>query len=384
MNHERMEGVIQQLTRQPFRCAPIGEVLVEGLSALLHVPHVNCYLREVNGTYEVYGQTGDQVPDALPETHPLIQALATQRVPLSRTAAPPDLQSAMQAVSSDLSVPWLCQGSLFAVLNLGRGNTGEPLRIEELTPSQHLLDLARQRLEFAWLQERRVMYSRRTAHDLHQPLKASVPAALYTLRKKLVGPLTSEQEKLLADLARDVDTLNQGFDRLFLFERFYEALHKGELEWASVDLRAICQAVVEPFRPRFEQNGVAFQVTLPATSCEVRGDPEALRLALYHVLHNAWRYTAHGEVRLAVQAEPARYTIVVSDTGPGIPRELQETLWQPFLQMRPCAQHPDGHLPGVGLSFVLTTMQEHHGQVHLESRPGQGTTCTLTFPLGKK
>ncbi len=69
-------------------------------------------------------------------------------------------------------------------------------------------------------------------------------------------------------------------------------------------------------------------------------------------------------------------TIQVSDTGPGIPRTLQDNIFQPFFTTK-----EEG--TGLGLSIAARILGEHGGWLDLESREGEGTTFTLNLPYRK-
>ncbi|MBP7335203.1 sensor histidine kinase [Niveispirillum sp.] len=107
----------------------------------------------------------------------------------------------------------------------------------------------------------------------------------------------------------------------------------------------------------------------PALS--IRADPRRLRQVLVNLLENA---AAHGQ-RLAVMAERVAdgVRIHVCDDGPGIPAEIGDRLFQPFVSRRPGGT-------GLGLAIVARIMDAHGGSVALGAWPGWSTCLTLTFP----
>ncbi len=103
----------------------------------------------------------------------------------------------------------------------------------------------------------------------------------------------------------------------------------------------------------------------------VQADPRRLRQVLVNLLENA---AAHGQ-RLAVVAERVRndVRIHVCDDGPGVPPDIRDRLFQPFVSRRPGGT-------GLGLAIVARIMEAHGGTVALGDRSGWSTCLTLTFP----
>jgi signal transduction histidine kinase len=125
---------------------------------------------------------------------------------------------------------------------------------------------------------------------------------------------------------------------------------------------------------------------VPAGLPAVKGDPSRLFQALEEMVENAIRFTpADGQVELEAGSilHDARHwvTISVHDTGPGIPPEEQERVFDRFFRG---SLAESGHIPGtgLGLSIAQEIMQAHGGRVTVESRgvPGQGCTFILWLP----
>jgi len=71
--------------------------------------------------------------------------------------------------------------------------------------------------------------------------------------------------------------------------------------------------------------------------------------------------------------------LVVTDTGPGIAADELPHVFERFWRGRQTAEAADG--TGIGLSIVAELVTAHHGDIGIDSRPGDGTTVTVTFPL---
>lgn len=105
-------------------------------------------------------------------------------------------------------------------------------------------------------------------------------------------------------------------------------------------------------------------------------DAQYLELILSNLLSNAIKYTESGSVVLYAGIEGGELVIRVSDTGAGIPMELQERIFERFYQVK-----RDYVGSGIGLSLVKRLVELHHGTVSLESEPGKGSEFTVRIPV---
>jgi two-component system NtrC family sensor kinase len=77
-------------------------------------------------------------------------------------------------------------------------------------------------------------------------------------------------------------------------------------------------------------------------------------------------------------------SVVVSDTGTGIAQEHITRIYDPFFTTKTTPRDGQNKGTGLGLSVTYGIIQEHAGKIRVESRPGQGTTFYLDFPLARK
>lgn len=124
------------------------------------------------------------------------------------------------------------------------------------------------------------------------------------------------------------------------------------------------------------------------TRARVLGDPLRLRQILANLLSNAVKFTERGSVLLRARpsGEPSpgrlRVEISVSDTGIGIPLEKQRQIFDMFTQADSSISRRFGGT-GLGLAITRSLVEMHHGSIHVESRPGEGSrfTVVLDYPL---
>ena len=114
---------------------------------------------------------------------------------------------------------------------------------------------------------------------------------------------------------------------------------------------------------------------------EIEADPDQLKEVLVNLVVNACEAMSGGgsivirESRKSLSGQGAAAIIEVSDDGPGIPQERQEKVFQPFFTTK-----EEG--TGLGLSIAMRIVGEHRGTIDMTSTEGQGTTFTITLPIG--
>jgi signal transduction histidine kinase/CheY-like chemotaxis protein len=147
--------------------------------------------------------------------------------------------------------------------------------------------------------------------------------------------------------------------------------------WVAVE--EIVQEAVQAVEPLFRAKGLSLEVSLPAELRPVFCDRLRIRQVLLNLLSNAGRYTTAGGVTVAVTAGAERVIFAVSDTGPGIPPDERERIFEPFVQLGT----PSGgqqHGSGLGLSVNRQLVRLHDGEMWLESTLGQGTSFFFSLP----
>ncbi len=132
----------------------------------------------------------------------------------------------------------------------------------------------------------------------------------------------------------------------------------------------------EQLRTAAEKKNIT--VDLEGGPVAVRGVPQVLEEMIYNLCDNAIAYNRNGgHVKLAAEPVGRGARVTVEDDGVGIPRDQQERVFERFYRVE--SSH-SGRGTGLGLSIVKHGAAFHGAQVSLQSREGEGTTVTLTFP----
>ena len=211
------------------------------------------------------------------------------------------------------------------------------------------------------------------SHELRTPL-TSLRMALELLRKRTDG-LDDEQKSLL-EAAHDDTMRLQDVAQQFLDLARTRAMAIA-FDRRPIDLDAVVARVAKLFAVQAREQQVALEVASVGAGTII-GDEIKLTWALSNLVANALRYTpASGRVTIATEAKDNTVLVSVSDTGPGIPPERQERIFERFVQ------EPDGGTAGaagLGLAIVRDFVQAHGGRILLDSAPGRGTRFTLELP----
>ncbi|MBW8868286.1 MAG: ATP-binding protein [Acidobacteria bacterium] len=150
---------------------------------------------------------------------------------------------------------------------------------------------------------------------------------------------------------------------------------------ANVDVAAVIDEAAAAIAAEARDRAVTVSVTTAALP-PIIGDANALRSAMQNVIGNAVKYSESGgtvEVTTELLHDAGIVRIRVADRGIGIDAADLPHIFEPFYRGRR-ALDAQVRGSGVGLSVVLHVIETHGGDVHVESRGGEGTTVTLVLP----
>lgn len=220
------------------------------------------------------------------------------------------------------------------------------------------------------------------SHEIRTPLNGILPM----LELIAHGPLGEDQRQMLATASASSQQLLRIVDDILDYSRLEaQAL---ELEITSFNLRDLLDGVVQLMQRAADSKGLSLTLQLdPSVRLPVRGDPVRLRQVLSNLLANAIKFTARGQVQLRVQrlgegAAQHQLRFEIIDTGIGIDEALQARLFQSFSQADASTTRIYGGT-GLGLAICRRIIDLMHGQIGVQSTPGQGATFWFEIPLLK-
>jgi signal transduction histidine kinase len=204
------------------------------------------------------------------------------------------------------------------------------------------------------------------AHEIKNPLSAI----------KSIAQVMGEDENVSREYARDLslivgetDRLGQSVTQLLSFAR------KETPSELPMRAEPLIQSIVRLFEASADKDGIKLSFEIEKDEELNGGAVSAVRVALSNLILNALQVTpAGGEVKVTHKSDNAFTVISIQDSGPGVPLDLQQRIWEPFFTTKQRGT-------GLGLAIVRKRMQEAGGTARLAARVnGEGARFELRLP----
>ncbi|AJE03091.1 PAS domain-containing sensor histidine kinase [Geobacter pickeringii] len=215
------------------------------------------------------------------------------------------------------------------------------------------------------------------AHEINNPLTSVAGYAEALLRRFRDEPALERDSRLdvfpryLEVIVRESYRCKGIINHLLSFGR------KSDGIAVMADMNAILLEILELLRHQPDYRRIDVVTTLKEDLPRVLGDPSGLRQVCMNLLVNAHQAIA-GAGRVAVTTEIAGDTaisITIRDTGPGIAPDMLDRIWDPFFTTKEV-----GKGVGLGLALTFDIIKRHGGEIHAESRLGEGSLFTVILP----
>lgn len=208
------------------------------------------------------------------------------------------------------------------------------------------------------------------AHEIRNPLSTiglNLQLVLEEFREAET-PRDKRTHKRLATVEAEVRRLQKILDEFLAFAR------APEPKLAPTDLNAKVQALIEFHEPEMRDAGISLRFYPGAGVGSVGADWDHLQAAIVNLLRNAKDATpAGGEIRVSTVRDGAFVTLRVTDSGAGIPPDLQKRVFDPYFSTKRTGT-------GLGLPTVRRVVEEHGGTLTLQSDVGKGTQFSMQLP----
>ncbi|MGD8456752.1 MAG: HAMP domain-containing sensor histidine kinase [Anaerolineales bacterium] len=246
-------------------------------------------------------------------------------------------------------------GIAYLVGNLQKKHQNEVMRLRE--------EISKERRRFL----------ERLDHELKNPLTA-IQAGLSNIERE---PIDKELNEEVAAIKSQVMRISQ----LIADVRKLATLETLPLEKTDVNVGEILTEVVSAVKSHTAEAHREITLIIPSAPWPlpyIKGDPDLFLLAVHNLLDNAIKFTVPDDtIEIRAYQNSNQVVIEVADTGPGIPEEELELVWEELYRGEQARSVPGS---GLGLPLVQAIIQLHGGQIQLQSRPNQGTIFTLRLP----
>jgi DNA-binding NtrC family response regulator/signal transduction histidine kinase len=216
------------------------------------------------------------------------------------------------------------------------------------------------------------------SHEFRTPL-ALMLGPLEEVLPEARERLTPERHEQLVMVRRNAVRLLKLVNTLLDFSR----IEAGRVQavYEPTDLNGVTAEIASVFRSAMENAGLQFTVECPPIAEPVYVDRDMWEKVVSNLLSNAFKFTFEGSVTVTLKPMEGAVQLQVRDTGVGIPEEHRERVFERFHRVEGTqARTYEG--TGIGLAFVQELVRLHGGEVRVESALGQGSTFTVTIPLG--
>lgn len=283
-------------------------------------------------------------------------------------------------INSFIGVPIVNKGEAIAVL-YGLYSQPRPFDRGELDVLQVLAGLAgvaignaklmRQAKE---LHEQRKALMRLVVHDLLNPI-TNIQGFLDLFMSDF-GPLSEQHTQWMQIIQRSTTHMQEMIREVARYEQLSEQSRPTRI---AVDLTPVCLEVIQQFTPAAQRKELRIAPPDPQLVAEVEGDPILLREVVHNLISNAVKYSRiQDDITVTLKLDADNVLLTVQDTGIGMSEEDQRWIFDPFQRAEAGQQMTEGF--GLGLYLVKHIVEQHWGQISLESAPNVGTTMSIRLP----
>ena len=216
--------------------------------------------------------------------------------------------------------------------------------------------------------------ARRLAHEIKNPL-TPIQLSAERLNYKLSAKLDSEDQALLARLTSTIT--DQVSAMQSLVEAFSDYANTPEVQTRKLNINTLIEDIVLMYQSRESNWSIKHQ--LDETCPSIMADASRLRQLFHNLIKNAIEASEDTEkARIIVTTECSKdrseLVITLCDNGPGIGEDAQNWIFEPYATDKPKGS-------GLGLAIVRKIVEEHSGQIRLESPPEGGTCFIIEIPI---
>ncbi len=264
-----------------------------------------------------------------------------------------------------------------AVKGMKEGFIEEPIAIRDYTETEHVVDAFNQVLgRMQALDKSRQEFVANVSHELKTPI-----TSMKVLADSLVGqdnvPVELYQE-FMTDITGEIDRESKIIDDLLSLVKMDKT--EAKLVINKIDINQLLEILMKRLRPIARRGNV--ELTLECIrDVEADIDEVKLSLAISNLVENAIKYNKEGGwVKVTLDADHMYFTVVVEDSGWGIPEDSLHYIYERFYRVDKSHSREIGGT-GLGLAIAKNAVMLHKGTIQVESVVGEGSTFTVKIPI---
>lgn len=262
-------------------------------------------------------------------------------------------------------------------VELVRDNNNEPIHLQSVVRDISGRRQAQQQaFALAIEQERRKLLSQfvqNASHEFRTPL-ASIKTNLYLLRR------TNDEQKHLSYIQRSEKNIDRLTTLLEMMLSMTQLDSNIVFNFRQVDVNDLLEQILLAMESHMKTAGLSYEFH-PDTTLPLLMLDKHMSDAIKHLLDNAIRFNDRGGIiRVSTWHDSERIRLAISDSGSGILEKDRPRIFERFWRFDNARSTPGF---GLGLPIALRIVQEHHGTIHVESSPEEGSTFTIELPVSQ-
>ena len=217
------------------------------------------------------------------------------------------------------------------------------------------------------------------SHELRTPLTSIIGFVSFILDGK-AGAINDRQRNSLTRVQRQSKRLAALINDLLDISRIESG--RIQMEQAPISILDIVTQRIEEIRPQADEKSIQLDMTAPESVPQIFGDEARMGQVFTNLIGNAIKFTPNnGEVSVKVEADGNLLHVEVIDTGPGIPPEERQKIFDKFYQLSDISTRQQGG-SGLGLSISKSIVEAHGGKLWIDDgNQGKGSNFQFVLPL---
>jgi len=268
-------------------------------------------------------------------------------------------------------------GSVLTCMTMPLPDGATMLTFQDITDTENVERALRERNEaLEAADQMKVDFVHHVSYELRAPLTTIIGFAHF-LSDPSTGPLTKKQAEYLDYVTKSTNALLALTNNILDLATIDAGAMK--LELGPVNIEKAIGAAAEGIQDRLATDRIQLKVDIDPDIGDFTGDERRVVQVLYNLLANAVGFSPHdAAVSISARRNEHRVIFTVTDSGPGIPPDVKDKVFDWFESHSHGSRHRGA---GLGLSLVRSFVELHGGKVQVDSVVGKGTTVTCDFPI---